>query len=329
MREHKKGLMKSENIYHNILSRIENKELHLNSPLPSIAQLSKEFGVANETVFKAYKRLKEKGIITSIPQKGFYVSKVDIAHIHNIFVFFDTFSSYKEVLYNAMLERFDGKVILDMYFHHYNLRLFQTLIRESIGKYDYYIILPFYVNGVKEALKLIPEDKLFMVDCQLEDFTCKGVYQHFESDVFKTLVSLKHRLSKYKRIQFVYKGNFTPVLKMIYKGLTEACSQISIDLTKNNGSSCPEIERENAYLVVDDEHLVELIINGNSKKYMPGSDYGIISYNETSLKKIAAGGISVITTDFKKMGTEIAEMVLKKKTDINQNPCLFIDRGSF
>ena len=36
-------------------------------------------------------------------------------------------------------------------------------------------------------------------------------------------------------------------------------------------------------------------------------DYGILSYNDTPMKKFVAGGITVISTDFKLMGQKAAE----------------------
>jgi DNA-binding LacI/PurR family transcriptional regulator len=40
-----------------------------------------------------------------------------------------------------------------------------------------------------------------------------------------------------------------------------------------------------------------------------GIDYGIISYNDTSLKKVVENGITTISTDFNEMGKILAEMI--------------------
>ena len=44
-------------------------------------------------------------------------------------------------------------------------------------------------------------------------------------------------------------------------------------------------------------------------------DVGVISYNETPLKKIILNGITTISTDFKFMGRYAAELILNKKHD--------------
>jgi DNA-binding LacI/PurR family transcriptional regulator len=42
---------------------------------------------------------------------------------------------------------------------------------------------------------------------------------------------------------------------------------------------------------------------------------GVISYNETPLKKIILNGITTISTDFEIMGKKTAELILNQATD--------------
>ena len=55
--------------------------------------------------------------------------------------------------------------------------------------------------------------------------------------------------------------------------------------------------------------LIEKILN---KKLKIGKDVGVISYNETALKKIILNGITTISTDFQMMGEKAAELILNK-----------------
>jgi len=41
-----------------------------------------------------------------------------------------------------------------------------------------------------------------------------------------------------------------------------------------------------------------------------GKDIGVISYNETVMKKIILNGITTISTDFYEMGVQAAQLVL-------------------
>jgi DNA-binding LacI/PurR family transcriptional regulator len=59
-----------------------------------------------------------------------------------------------------------------------------------------------------------------------------------------------------------------------------------------------------------------------------GYDYGIISYNETPLKKLVENGITTISTDFQAMGKTLAESILKNKKIQIENPSQLILRNS-
>ncbi|MNN83807.1 DNA-binding transcriptional repressor EbgR [compost metagenome] len=51
------------------------------------------------------------------------------------------------------------------------------------------------------------------------------------------------------------------------------------------------------------------------KKLIIGKDVGIISYNETPLKKFILNGITTISTDFEMMGRMAAELIINKSKD--------------
>lgn len=323
-------MLKNKQITDYILNLVKTGALTHHSPVPSINQISREFNVANETVVKAYKRLKEKGILYSLKGKGFYIAKVDLSIEHSIFVLFDTFSAYKETLYNAMLKKFDKRASLDLYFHHYNFRIFESLIKESKGKYTEYIILSHLDSDVGPVLKLLPKEKLFIIDGYINNINMKGIYQDFENDVFEALSAVESQAKKYKNFYFIYKKKEYPnVISQIKSGFIHFCEKTDLKPFIMEGDELPEMKKGDAYLVLDDEHLVELAITARDKGLKPGHDIGIVSYNETALKKIAMGGISVISTDFAAMGEGIADMILQNRNECIKNPGAFIDRGSF
>jgi DNA-binding transcriptional regulator YhcF (GntR family) len=323
------GILKTEQIIQSVQESVKNGELKLNSRMPSIIQTARKFHVANETVVKAYNRLKELGIISSIRAKGFYITKTDFSVKRNIFVLFDAFTSYKETLYNSMFEELNARAVLDVYFHHFNFRTFESLIKEAAGKYTEYVILPFYDKRVKSVLKHIPEEQLYLIDCFLQDFPCRGVYQDFKNDPYNALSSVRFPGEKYRRFNFVYHGDCNYVVSGIMSGLKKYCEEQEVEFTCNDGINCPEIERGNAYLVLEDEHLVDLVLQARTAKLKPGTDVGIISYNDTALKMIAEGGVSVVSTDFAQMGRDISRLIIQEKKDCIINPVMFIDRGSY
>ena len=58
-----------------------------------------------------------------------------------------------------------------------------------------------------------------------------------------------------------------------------------------------------------DNDLVVLIERLVESKFKVGKDVGVISYNETPLKKIILNGITTISTDFESMGEETAKLI--------------------
>ena len=63
-------------------------------------------------------------------------------------------------------------------------------------------------------------------------------------------------------------------------------------------------------------------------KLKVGEQVGVISYNETPLKKIILNGITTISTDFQLMGEKAAELILKQSTDHIEAPFKLTLRAS-
>ena len=61
-------------------------------------------------------------------------------------------------------------------------------------------------------------------------------------------------------------------------------------------------------LIEDD--LVTLIEKINTTNYVIGEQVGIISYNETPIKRVVQRGITTISSDFHQMGVMAAEAIL-------------------
>jgi DNA-binding LacI/PurR family transcriptional regulator len=71
--------------------------------------------------------------------------------------------------------------------------------------------------------------------------------------------------------------------------------------------------------------LIERLLQTNLKI---GEDVGIISYNETPLKKIILNGLTTVSTDFQKMGEIVAQMVINNRREHLENPFYLTLRAS-
>ncbi len=321
-----------QQIINSVLSRIEDGSLGLGAQIPSINQVASDYHLARETVVKAFKILQEQGIISPVHGKGYFVSSLEFQVQNRIFVLFDTFSPYKEVIYRAMNESAGQDTFIDIYFHHYNFRVFERMIAESVGKYQSYVIIPMEHDRLEKVLSVIQSDKLYLLDIKpvTSPVNYAGVFQDFEEDIFVALTSVIGLCRKYTRLILVFRNEITDPPAGIVKGFNRFCKTNNFDsLVLRTSLRKRKPKQGEAYVIIDDEDLVYLVEEANDLHLKLGSDLGLLSYNETSLKKIAACGISVISTDFKEMGKRISEMLLKRQNGVIHNTFRFIDRGSF
>lgn len=321
-----------QQIISSVQSRIKDGSLSLGSQLPSINQVAQDYNLARETVVKAFKILQERGIISPVRGKGYFVSSVDFNSENRVFLFFDTLSAYKEVIYGALKDRFGADAFIDIYYHHFNFRMFEKLIRESVGNYQSYLIIPLENERLDEVLGLLPAEKLYLLDihpeCSRKAYP--GVYQNFEPDIFEALSGVVHLCRKYNKLILVFRNQITDPPDGLIRGFIRFCKLNQFDsVVIRTSLSKRKIEKGEGYIVIDDEDLVYLVEYARSSGMEIGSDLGIVSYNETPLKKIAANGISVLSTDFNEMGNQMAEMVLNNDKGIKYNTFRFIDRKSF
>ena len=63
-------------LYHQLRAEIESGRLAVGTRLPSIRQMTQECSVSRTTVETAYEHLCADGMVTCVPQSGYYVNEV-------------------------------------------------------------------------------------------------------------------------------------------------------------------------------------------------------------------------------------------------------------
>ncbi|RPD42989.1 GntR family transcriptional regulator [Chitinophaga barathri] len=307
---------------------IQNGSLKHGDLLPSVNQIAAKFSLARGSVFTAYNELRASGIIDSIPGKGYFVASTQVKQVQNIFLLFSTFTPYKEVLYNAFLNKLDGTCNVDIYFHHHNIKIFDTIIREQASYYNTFVVMPEVHEKTAEILSQLDPKRTYLLDVGLKEYGKQfpGICQNFEKDIFSICTENIELLKKYKRLVLV----FPPGTKSngIVTGFKKFTRKNDIDAAVVDSVKQCEAKKGDCYVVIDDNDLVHIIKKSNSNKLKLGQDIGVISYNETELKSIIAEGITTITTDFEHMGSRMAEMILNNETVMEENPFLIIKRKS-
>jgi DNA-binding transcriptional regulator YhcF (GntR family) len=322
---------KYEQIYNSVLQSIRSGKLTKGDKIPSINDICNEFQLARETVVKSFNKLKSEGLVESVHGKGFYINSTNIEAKHNVFLLFDSLSAYKEVMYHAIKEAFGKNAVLDIYFHHFNIKMFENIVKEHVGGYTSYIVVPFEHKRINAVLNLFPPHDLFVLDRYPKEFRGDyvGVVQDFDNDVYTALLSTGDAMKKYKKLTLVFRNIITDPPEELIAGIKRFCTDHQKECEILYDPPEKHLKKGESYIVIDDDDLVNLVLYANEANLKMGEDVGIISYNETPLKRVVGNGISVISTDFSAMGKRVVQMIKNHESRKIINPCYFIDRGSF
>ncbi|MBN2211815.1 MAG: substrate-binding domain-containing protein [Sedimentisphaerales bacterium] len=303
---------KFQQIIDGVVGAIDDKAIRRGDTLPTISCLCDTFCISRETVLKAYGELKERGIIEAVPRKGYFVTSESLHLTTRVMLLFDSLSPYKEILYNAFKERLSEQATADVYFHHFDINVFRMLVLDNIGRYGKYIIMPFDHPKIGPVLEQIEPDKLLILD-RREHAPDKALFivQNFNEAVSESLHQCRERLMRYKSIELVFPlpSNHP---REIMDGFKRFCTTHSLTCSITHKVNREHIEKHRAYFVIDDDDLVDIVEQCKAKNYRLGEDVGVLSYNDTPVKRVVDNGITVISTDFARLGAAAADVVNQK-----------------
>jgi DNA-binding transcriptional regulator YhcF (GntR family) len=323
-------------LYKQIRNEIEqligSAKLQPGNQLPSINRVAGELKLASGTVIRAYEELKELGIITSKQGKGYFISDADIVLQTRIFLLFDRIAAFKEILYESFRNEFDEKTEIQVFFHHYDIKRFEKLIRENFGKFSHYVLMPHLNENVQKCISQLPEKKVILIDNLPDNLksNIKAVYQDFYGDINRALKQKINQIKNYGAVNLSLSLNkFQFVPKGIRKGFVDFCNEFQINHKIIQSISKANLTENELYIIFDDGELLNTLKLIQSKGWKLKENIGIISFDETPMKQLLAGGISVLSTDFEQMGKTAADLVKGKIAGQIANPFYFIDRNSF
>ena len=299
--------------------------------VPSMNALADELRISKETVKRAYNILSKNGILEAKQGKGFYVADDSTKDSVSVLFLMDKFSIYKQEIVHGFHQVLTVKSEDTILLFNQDITLFEYFINENLGRYDYYIVSPHFSldpNTQEKAIKIIkriPNQKLIMVDRLMPGMIGNfgAAYQDFENDV---AAGLEQGLRKLKTIGKLNVITLPTSLygSLIQRKISEFCQENGI---KVEFMSCaPEkVRKGDAFLVLTsqlDPGLISLV--DNAKGMTVGTDYYIISYNDSPIDRVVLNGLTTISTDFNEMGREIARMVnaktlWKKHIDFKMN----------
>lgn len=298
--------LKYEKIINHIKNQISEGLLKVGDPLPSINNISSQFSAARETVVKAYKILKDEGLIESRRGKGYFLLKETLDYKPSIFLMLNSFNPYMEVLYNAFKKQLNNLYNIDIYFHHNNIEVFKSLIRENRERYQSFVIKPFVHDEVPKLLQELDDKYLLILD-RPEYITPESPFicQDFRHGFYTGLVELLPRLHKYDQISFITSST-NPHPPESEKSFIEIARKQKLSYTSISDLKENDILKNSAYIVVSDDDLIQILKKAKSENWKVGEDIGILTYNDSPLYEFISGGITSISADFEEMGIQAA-----------------------
>lgn len=278
--------------------------------LPSINRLSQDYKVSRDTVFKAFVDLKERGIIDSTPGKGYFV----VNRKKNILLLLDEYSPFKDTLYNSFVKTLSAKYKVDLWFHQYNESLFNTIIRESMGKYNKYVVMNFDNEKFSPYLYKIDPSRLLLLDFgKFDKREYSYICQDFGGQFYRALLQLSERLQHYRKLNLcIVKGSKHPEETHEYfrKYCTEHCLESGVIKNMDELEVCSG----EVYIAIRQVDVVEIVKKSRTAGLTCGVDFGLIAYNDTPAYEVIDKGITAMSIDWKKMGVLMADFVLSGRS---------------
>ncbi|UAY56164.1 GntR family transcriptional regulator [Arachidicoccus terrestris] len=302
-----------------IITAVESGVLRKDDVLPSINELSASLEISRDTAEKGYRHLKKIGVLDSVPGKGFFIASKVQKKRHKILLLFNKLSAHKKILYDAFVAALDPESQIDFYIYNNDFNLFKKILLERLDQYSYYVLITHFLEGdppVQELVEQIPKDKLIMLDKKMPfmepDMGYSAVYERFEEDIRGALQAALPRIKNYRRLVLIFPDkSYYP--QEIICGFKKFCEETGFEYDIFPNTKFVQIQTGDVYITVMEDDLVRLIEIAKDRQLVTGKDIGVISYNETPIKRIILSGITTISTDFIAMGKEAAALISEGK----------------
>jgi hypothetical protein len=162
---------------------------------------------------------------------------------------------------------------------------------------------------VPQITNQIPPNKLLIIDWDVNaQYGTSTIHQDFGQSLYDALESGADLIRKYEKFIYLY-PSFTYHPKISIDFFEKFCSDNKLNHKTLYDFKRFDVQKGELYLLVSDRTLAKFLDQCHQKNLVLGRDVGVISYNETPMKKYVKDGITVISTDFELMGKKIAEFV--------------------
>jgi len=319
---------KHEQFVQGIINAIDERIISKGAPLPSINVLIKKLGFARETIMRGYRELISRGIVESKSRLGYFVANDDTEQTLKVALLMYLIDSFQEQFYRNFRNELGPNVHIDVFFHHGNITVFETMLDMIRGKYGVYVISPIPHPKTRQLLETLPANKLIMFD-RYEPLAgeFKYITQEFEQSTYNVLSELVQTIKKFdEMILFHTPGSLDPI--EIIKSFKKFAKDFKVNAKILNEYKPGSVEKGKVYFTLDNSEIWKIMKDCEIKHLVLGQDIGILSHNDEIVKEIVGGGLTTYSADFSLMGKKVAQAILKKEKVQEIIPTVLIRRKS-
>jgi DNA-binding transcriptional regulator YhcF (GntR family) len=317
---------KHDRLVQGIINAIEEKVLVRDEMLPSLNEMIRELRFSRDTVVKGYQELINRGLVGSTRGRGYYVTNGNTGQTLQVALLMYNMDTFEEQFYRSFRAELGPNVHLNVFFHHGNIDIFDTILTQIKGKYGMYVVAPIPHARTKALLEAIPRNRFLMVDrYEPIEGEFNHITQEFARSSYKIFAELAPVIRKFDEMIFYHSTD-----SLDPKEIVGAFRKFLKD-SKIKGRIVPEykpgtIEKGKVYFTLDNFAMFAMLKECRERKLKPGKDVGILSHNDEPAKELI--GITTYSADFSLMGKKAGEFVMRRETVCETMPMMLWRRNT-
>jgi len=251
-----------------------------------------------------------RGLVGSTRGRGYYVTNGNTGQTLQVALLMYNMDTFEEQFYRSFRAEMGPNVHLNVFFHHGNIDIFDTILTQIKGKYGMYVVAPIPHQRTKALLEAIPRNRFLMVDrYEPIEGEFNHITQEFARSSYKIFEELAPVIRKFDEMIFYHSTD-----SLDPKEIVGAFRKFLKD-SKVKGRIIPEykpgmLEKGKVYFTLDNFALFAMLKECRERKLKPGKDLGILSHNDEPAKELI--GITTYSADFSLMGKKAGEFVMHR-----------------
>ena len=317
---------KHDRLVQGIINAIDEKLITQDDMLPSVNTMIRELGFSRDTIVKGYRELTSRGIIEPKNRLGYFLTNRNTEQTLRVALLMYAIDTFEEQFYRNFRHELGPNVDLNVFFHHGNIEIFETILSQIKGKYGMYVVAPIPHPKTKELLEMIPPNKFLMVDrYEPIDGEFNHITQEFETASYRAFMELAPVIRQFDEMIFYHSPESLDP-KEIVKSFSKFLKDAKIKGRVVKEYLAGSLQKGKVYFTLDNFALWEILKECKARRLKPGKDIGILSHNDEPVKELI--GITTYSASFSLMGKKAGQYVMTREKIQETIPTVLVRRNT-